>query len=288
LKILENRQYVFSGFDLVFTSEIPIGGGVSSSSALCCGFIKSLSALFKFEISDKEIIKLASEAEYGMGLKGGLMDQNAIVYGQNAHILKLDCDSGTLEQMPFNLGKHQMILFDTNVKHKLIDTEYNLRREQGEKALKRINEQTKRVFNFRTITLEALEFLKDDPILKKRIKHVITEIQRVNQAIMAIECNNFKLLGRLIKESHESLQNDYEVSCEQLDFVAAYLNAQDDVLGARMMGGGFGGNVLALFKEAPNQRLVDKLKKEYEKIYKLSLKTLSIWPSEGLHMVEID
>jgi len=286
VRILKQRGIEINGLDIAFGSEIPIGGGVSSSSALCCGLILLLNKKYKLKLSISESVELAASIEHGIGLKGGKMDQTSILLGKKNHAILLDCESLDYAYIEIDLNSHFFMLFDTQVKHSLVNTKYNKRREQVEHALEMVKEKYGKECTFRNTTLEQIVFLKDtNPIEYKRIFHVLNEISRVGEAIDFIEWKYFENLGLLMNDSHASLAGDYEVSCDELNFLAENLQSLDQVLGARMMGGGFGGNVIALMSEELSPDTIQKMKDQYRIRFGFDFRTMRISPSDGVRVV---
>jgi galactokinase len=286
IKILNQRGHRVNGIDIAFGSDIPIGGGVSSSSALCCGLLLLLNQKFKLNLSINEMIELASGIEHGIGLKGGKMDQTTILVGKKGYALLLDCETKEYTYIDLKLEDHFFMLFDTNVKHTLVDSEYNIRRKQVEGALKLIRKEYGADRTFRNTTLDQIKFIKDShPVNYKRIRHVLKEIKRVEEAIFSIKNQDAITLGQLMSLSHSSLTADYEVSCKQLDYLAEKLQFHDQVLGARMMGGGFGGNVIALMTNELSSDQITELKEAYRNNFGYDFSMMKILPSDGVAMV---
>jgi len=287
IKLLDRRGLKVIGVDIAFGSDIPIGGGVSSSSALCCGLLLLLDQKFNLSLSIDEMIELAAEIEHGIGLKGGNMDQTSILVGKRGYAVLLDCETKEYSYIALNLEDHFFILFDTNVKHTLVDTEYNIRRTQVEHALKLVRKEYGADQTFRNTNLEQIKFIKEShPFYYKRIRHVLNEIKRVEEAVFSIKNQDARLLGQLMNMSHASLTGDYEVSCEQLDFLAGKLQLHEQVLGARMMGGGFGGNVIALMTKELSQKQMVELREAYRNNFGYDFRVIKVSPSNSATIVE--
>jgi galactokinase len=266
IKII-GADYNLSGADIFFNSEIPIGAGVSSSSALCVGMIYIIDQMLRLNLPKNLMVDIASQAEHGMGIRGGIMDQYTILYGQKDKALLIDCHNQSHTFVDLSAIKQHWILFNTNVKHNLVDTPYNDRRSQVEEALHLINKRTNSKKQFTDVTESDIALLDDNPLLQKRLRHICTEIQRVEKAKQSIENNDIITLGQLLNDSHRSLSNDYEVSCEELDFICKVLIKNEKVLGCRMMGGGFGGSVIALVEENFNpEHILYKYKRQFNLI----------------------
>lgn len=237
-------------FDIVFGGDIPAGAGLSSSAALESGLAVAVNELLQAGKSKFELMKIAQKAEHEYaGVMCGIMDQYASVFGKKNHVIRLDCRSNTHDYYPLNLQNYELILVDTKVKHSLASSEYNLRRQECERAISYYQESHPEVKSLRDVKPEWLEVNKPDETIYKRAKYVIEELHRVILATQALEEDDLTTLGNLLYQTHDGLQNLYEVSCQELDFLVDQTKNMEDVLGSRMMGGGFGGCTLNLVHE---------------------------------------
>lgn len=280
LAAMENQGYKPGFFSLGFTSSIPRGGGLSSSTALCCGFIASLSALFDFDLSFEELINLASQAEYGAGTKGGLMDQYSIVCGKRDKALYLDCETRSYSLLDLNPQDFSFILWDTGVSHSLANSDYNLRRRQLDEARERIEMHKGREQSFAEMQEEDLQHL-EDRTYRRRLRHVIEEMARARKAKYAICAKQPGILGELMNDSHRSLRDNFEVSCPEADYLVSELNGRNMCHGARIMGGGFGGHVIALMKSYDVEKQSD-LSADYFRRWGLHTTVRTVKASPGL------
>lgn len=284
--LIIERDLACLGVDIYFGSDIPIGAGLSSSSALCCGVISLLSELNGWKLNKKEIIDLASEAEHGTGLMGGKMDQYAIMYGQEGTAILLDCVDHSFETVQLGQGDFAFWILDSGVSHKLVHSEYNLRRAEVYRGLDLLREQEESIA-FRTVTVELLNEIElEYPVESRRLRHVMKEIERVQAAVAAME-NDIARLGPLMNASHVSLRDNYEVSCPELDFIVERVQALPEVYGARMMGGGFGGSVIALAGRELGVALFDRLKSDYAERFDRTCNVFPAIPCKGLQVISL-
>ena len=239
-----------SGFEILMVSNIPAGGGISSSSALECAFAYAVSETFGFNIDRIEIAKLGQMSEHVfMNVNCGIMDQFIISVGKKNTAVKLNCATLEYEYAPLDLGDYRFVVMNTNKQRRLADSKYNERRGQCESALKILRDAGVRIESLCELTpadWEKHRPLVSDPILQKRVSHCVSENQRVKDAVSALKAGDLKKLGLLLNASHESLKNDYEVTGIELDTLAETAQKQTGCLGARMTGAGFGGCAIAL------------------------------------------
>ena len=236
------------GCDMLYDCGVPFGSGLSSSAAIEVSTLYALAAAAGFELDKREAALLAQQAEREFsGVNCGIMDQYASANGRKNCAMLLDCSTVTHEYVPIALGDYCFVVANTNKPHSLADSKYNERREQTEQALKVFQKQLK-VDCLAQVTPADFDKYKSElnGVLYNRAKHVVTECDRVNKAVDAMEKGNLQALGALLNQSHCSLRDDYEVSCRELDVLQELSVNQQGCLGARMIGGGFGGCVLAL------------------------------------------
>ena len=256
------------GTDIAFAGDVPLGAGMSSSAALECALANGLNALYKGTLDKLEIALVAQSAEHNFaGVKCGLMDQYASMFGKSNHVIKLDCRSRKHEYFHFDFTDFSLVLCDTNVKHILASSEYNTRREQCEEGVHVIQKKFPKVINLRDVTSEMIKSMKNeiDPVIFKRCLYVIEENNRVENACIALLNNDFQTFGKLMYQSHEGLKNMYEVSCNELDFLVDYSKGNQAILGARMMGGGFGGCTINLIKSEAVNDFIKNIAPVYQK-----------------------
>jgi len=266
---LIKKDYVVGGFEILLTGDIPIGAGLSSSAAVECATIFALNELFSFGLEKMEMVQLAQMAEHEYaGVKCGIMDQFASMFGKKDHLIKLDCRSLEYEYIPFQNQDYALVLFNSNVKHALVDSEYNTRRQQCEEGVDLIKTKYPDVNSLRDIDLGMIGecIIPNDGLIYKRCHYVVSENIRLLELCASLSKNEIENCGKLMFETHQGLSEEYEVSCHELDVLVELARAQSGVIGARMVGGGFGGCTINLVR----QENLESVIYEVENGYKLS------------------
>ena len=274
------------GFSICIQGNIPLGAGLSSSAALECAVLFALNELYSLSLTKMQMALMAQTAEHKFaGLHCGLMDMFASLHGQKNKAILLDCDSLAFTYYPLALNDYSIVLFDTQIKHALASSEYNTRRLECEQGLKIIQEKYPTVKTFRDISLEQVEACLVSKVYQ-RCKYVVEEIQRVQLAVQDLAKGDMQAFGKKMFETHKGLSSLYEVSCPELDFLVEAVSNNENVLGARMMGGGFGGCTINIIKKTA----VEEIAKELAAIYKKQMhKELAVYITsieEGTHIVE--
>jgi galactokinase len=264
------------GFNCVFGGDIPIGAGMSSSAALETGFAFGLNELFQLGIDRLSLVKMAQKAENEfVGVQCGIMDQYANAFGRIDTVLRLDCRSLDAQYYPFKFQNISILLFDTRVSHSLASTEYNRRRMECAEAVRLIRNRLPAISALRDVQLGDLRAVKPDleNVLFRRVKYVVEENERVLRACAALEHNDVREFGTLMKETHRGLRDEYQVSCPELDFLVDTVASDERVYGSRMMGGGFGGCTINLVNTVGLDGLISEVGAHYKKQFGVELKT---------------
>ena len=254
------------GFNAVLSSDVPMGAGLSSSAAVECATMFALNELLETKLDRLAMVHMAQRAEHTYaGVKCGIMDQFASMMGKKDSLIRLDCRSLDYAYIPFRLDGIRILLLNTNVKHSLASSAYNERREACEKAVDLIRRHMPEVRALRDVHEALLDryVLPVDAQVDQRSRYVVQEIQRLLKACDALERGDLFALGNLMYETHDGLSSMYEVSCRELDWLVEQVRGHEGVLGARMMGGGFGGCTINLVKEEAIGPLVEALKDRY-------------------------
>lgn len=285
---LKQAGYPVKGFNMVFGGNIPVGSGLSSSAALSVGIGTALTGLFNFKVSKKSIALYAQKSEQLFeGLNCGIMDPYASAFGKEGHALLLDCRSNSHEEVPVSLDKHSFLLVNTKVKHKLADSAYNKRRAACEESVAILSSTFSGIKTLRDISTDDLPQIERllPPALFPKAKHVILEDSRVHQAGKSLKAGDLIHFGKLMKESHQSLSRDYEVSCAELDFLAEKSWKMEYVLGSRMMGGGFGGCTINLLETTAIDHFKPHIEKAYFEKFGIHPEFIHVSPSQGAIML---
>lgn len=269
LGVIDQMQkvgYPIRGCAVVFGGNIPIGAGISSSAALECGFAYALNELFDLGIDNLELVQLSQRAENQfVGVHCGIMDQFVNIFGRDRNVLKLDCRSLEYELVPFSRDDIEIVLCETEVRRALASSEYNVRRQQCEVGVKALQRVKPGVRSLRDVNLDMLREHRTmlDPIIYKRCEYVVRENTRVLQGCEDLQRGDFRSFGQRMVESHEGLRDDYQVSSTELDALVELATSVSGVLGARMMGAGFGGCTINLVEEPRVREFVDVVRDRY-------------------------
>ncbi len=271
------------GFDAVFAGNVPLGAGLSSSAALESCFAFALNDLFNGNTIDKfELARIGQSTEHNYcGVNCGIMDQFASVFGKKDNLMRLDCRSMEFEYFPFKADGYKLVLLDSKVKHALVDSPYNKRRQSCERVAKTLGVET-----LRDATMEMLNGVRSDITAEDyfRAKFVIEEKDRVLAVCDALVKGDFETVGAKMYETHDGLSKDYEVSCVELD----YLNdiaRECGVTGSRIMGGGFGGCTINLVKDELYDNFIVTAKEKFKAQYGHEPVVIPVIISDGAHKV---
>lgn len=280
---LKINGFVFEGFNCVFSSNIPVGSGLSSSAALECGFLYGINALFNLNIKPIDIALMSQKAEHWVGINCGIMDQFSSVMGLENKVIKIDCKTLEFEYHDANFNDYSLILFDSNVKHSLFTSAYNTRREECDEGLSIIKSHFPEITSFRDCSENQVLSLQDkmSSAVFKRSHFVVKEIGRVSKACEALDKGEIEVLGQLMFETHHGLSSEYEVSCDELDFLVDTVKKENSVIGSRLMGGGFGGCTINLIQKGEEDVIKAKLSKLYFETFNIELKIYDVKIGNG-------
>ena len=285
---MKKRGFEPKGFDTVFVGDVPLGAGMSSSAALESTFANALNEIFNLNIDRFELARIGQSTEHNYcGVKCGIMDQFASVFGKKGHLMRLNCATMEFEYFPFNPEGYKVVLLDTVVKHELASSAYNKRRESCENACAHIKARHPEVNFLSDATMEMLDEVKSEISEEdyKRAVYVIGEKQRVLDVCDALEKGDYNTVGDRMFGTHYGMSKEYEVSCEELDFLNDVAK-QCGVTGSRVMGGGFGGCTINLVKEELYDGFIATAKKEYLAKFNREPKVYDVVISDGARRIK--
>lgn len=281
---LQKLNIEIENFDLTFGGNIPIGAGLSSSAALENNIVFGLNKLFKLGLSKADMIQISLRAEHQFaGVNCGIMDQFSSMMGKQNMALYLNCDDLSFEYIPINLNNYELFLINSNVKHHLVDSGYNQRKEECDKGLKILQQKFPEIKALANTGFDQLKSVKDIlPVnIYNRCLYVIEENKRVLAAKTSIKNNDWIGFGKLLYDSHLGLQHLYEVSCPELDFLVEFTKNDKTVIGSRMMGGGFGGCTLNLIQKGSITPFREKITVAYQERFNKTLDSYRINITDG-------
>jgi galactokinase len=262
------------GFNLCIEGNIPLGAGMSSSAALESATGYAISRLFDLEIDRLELAKIGQRCEHRfIGVKCGIMDQFISLFGKAGHVVKLDCRDLSHSYFAMELGSYTLLLLNTNIKHSLASTAYNDRRAACERAVELLKEGFPHVRSLRDVSLDMLDDIvkEQDTEAYRKARFVVEEIARVEDTCQQLQEGNIRAIGSNMYETHTGLSRDYEVSCPELDFLVDFVKRFPQVIGARMMGGGFGGCTINIVQQSFVKDLIAAVRVDYKEQFGFSL-----------------
>jgi len=281
--MVQDKGFSIPGFQAVTQSNVPIGGGLSSSASLEVAMATAIEAVVGESISltEKGLVCQKAEHEF-VGVPCGIMDQFSSVLCESDHVLLLDCRDQSFQQIPFSNPDIVVLIINSEVKHELSGGEYAERRAQCEDALEKLGAKS-----YRDVTLQEVQDKKVDfdQVIYNRAHHVVTEIARTVKTAEAMKNNAWHTVGELMYASHASLRDDFEVSCKELDVLVDIASKTDGVIGARMTGGGFGGCIVALVQGNTADSIKDSICNEYQSQTGVKPTAFMTRPARGAHVI---
>jgi galactokinase len=277
------------GFDCVFGGDIPRGSGMSSSAAVEGGLAFAINDIFNCGLNRTQLALLCQRAEHGFpNVKCGIMDQYANMLGKKDYVILLDCKNITHQYLPLQLKGYKIVMLNSKVHHSLAGGEYNVRRKQCEAGLMILKEQMQ-IDSFRDIQkpeeIEAYKGMMGEEVFI-RCQYVVSEILRTQEAALLLQENDLAGFGKLMFKTHEGLSKLYNVSCKELDFLAEQAKLNPAVLGARMMGGGFGGCTINIVKEEAVNDFIEETNIAYQKEFQISHDAYVVDIGDGAGLME--
>ena len=285
IDFFKKKENNITSFKCSIKSNLPIGAGISSSSALISGFSRAIIELFDLKYDKSDIVNIVSYVERNfIGLQGGIMDQFTINYGLKDNLILLNCNNSNYNYIKFKSESIRILLLNTNVKHSLINSAYNDRVNEcqiAESILNSYFNDSRRLANYK---LDELNEIKDklNTTVYNRANFVIAENERTITSSRLIKQSNFKGFGKLMYKSHHGLRNLYEVSCSELDYIVDFTSKLKYVLGSRMMGGGFGGCTINLVEKNHIDSFIEEISENYLKTFNKNLTPIKVNIGNGL------
>lgn len=286
----QKRGHSIPAVNLVVAADLPVGAGLSSSAALEAAVAFALNDLFELGYNRLDLARICQQSENEfIGVRCGIMDMFASLHGKKDHIIRLDCRSLAFEYVPFKLTDYEIMLLDTNVKHSLASSEYNLRRQQCEEGVAILKKFDNNIQSLRDVSSDFIKEHQEDlpPLVYQRCLYVVEENERLLNACTALLHEDFVSFGQMMFGSHNGLQHQYEVSCAELDFLAAAAKENKEVLGARMMGGGFGGCTINLVKKSAAKAWYEQLAPLYQQKFGKPLTMHEVHIGEGTERLDV-
>lgn len=278
-----------AGFTLRLKSDVPIGAGLSSSAAIECAVAFAINELFSLDLDRMQLTKMAQKAEHEYaGVLCGIMDQFASMFGKKDQVILLDCKTMHYQYYPLKLSNYDIVLLDTQIKHALASSEYNTRRAECEQGIILIQQRYPSTKSLREVSMDMLNECVDSSQMTKvynRCKYVIEEIERTQAAAKDLQEGQLAAFGQKMFATHDGLSLLYEVSCPELDFLVKEVKDNPNVIGARMMGGGFGGCTINLIKKEATVSVVQKLVASYHKTFQKNLLSYEVNIDDGANIL---
>ncbi len=281
---LQKAGLSIQGFNAVIAGDVPLGAGLSSSAAVECATAFALNAVFDLGLDRKTMVQLSQKAEnVFVGVQCGIMDQFASMFGQEEKLIRLDCRSLEYAYIPFPSDEVDIVLFDTGVKHSLASSEYNLRRQECEAGVKMISHKYPEVNSLRDASIQMVNesLANGNDVVYRRCKYVVEEIARLQDACKDLEAGNLPAFGKKMFDTHHGLSKLYEVSCPEADALVAMVSDHPEVLGTRMMGGGFGGCTINIITKGHAQRISEAIAPRYLSAFGKKLKNYMVAIDKG-------
>ena len=285
----QKKGHKVPALQVVFGGNIPLGAGLSSSAAVECGLAFAINELLGLNLSKQELAFMAQKAEHEYaGVQCGIMDQFASMMGKKENVIRLDCQSLDYSYFPFPMDEYQIVLCDTQVKHSLASSEYNNRRKECEEGVALLATHYPDVKSLRDVNLQMIEKhkIEMDPLVYDRCLYVVQENQRVLKGCQDLLSKDLAAFGEKMYASHQGLSKKYAVSCAELDFLVEQTKDKAYVLGARMMGGGFGGCTINLVKVDKIQKFEEEMKVAYKAAFDIDLETYQAAIQDGTGVLD--
>lgn len=281
----QKEGHEIGGLNIAFSGDVPLGAGLSSSAALESGALAAVNRLYRLGLEKMDIVRLAQRGEnHFVGMKCGIMDMFASVMGRAESVVRLDCRSLEYAYFPFETNEYALLLLDSAVKHQLVDSEYNTRREECETGVAVLQRHDPAVASLRDVSPALLNRQADEmpPLVYRRCRYVVEEIARVEAACEALLRGDWPRVGALMYATHDGLNKDYAVCVPETNFLVELARAHPSVVGARQMGGGFGGCTINLVKIGDVDQIIEAFSAAYDRVFGKTLKAYPVRLCDGV------
>lgn len=288
-KVFQEQGFHLGGMGLLYHGDIPVSSGLSSSAAIEVVTAAAFCEIFKLKINKKYMALLCQRAENEfIGMKCGIMDQFVISLGKKEFAMYLDCRNLSYELIPLNLKADDIVIANTKVKRELVNSEYNKRRDECNEGVEMLKKHMPQIKQLRDVSMEDFNRYKDDlpDVIARRCKHVISENERVKKSVLALKEGNLPEFGKLMVESHNSLKEDYQVSCRELDIMVENALKIEGTVGSRMTGAGFGGCTVSIVKKEKREEFMSKVGENYLKETGIQPEFYVCGTADGAHEVK--
>jgi len=285
-RVLADEGIPLTGADMAICSDVPVGSGLSSSAAIEISSALALLSTVNAEMERGQLARLGQRAENEfVGMNCGIMDQFISLHGEEGHALFLDCRTLGFEQVPLGDNKIRIVICNTMVRHELGESEYNKRRAECEQGVELMRRRWPQIRALRDVELEPFESHAGTlpEVVRRRCRHVISENERTMASVEALRDGALQRFGELMNESHDSLRDDYQVSCSELDTLVEIARDTPGIWGARMTGGGFGGCTVNLVSADQAESFCARIAEQYEKKTGLATEIYVSMPARGAH-----
>ncbi len=275
-------------FECCITSEVPIGAGVSSSAALDCAALLALNTFFETELDAWDLVHMSNRSNNNfLGIKSGILDQFASIFGTENHLLFMDCASLVYKKIPIAESEFTWLLINTNVNHSHLSSAYNDRVNECQSALASIQKMHPNIEHLSEVqSVNQISNIQFENLnCKNRAEYIIEENARVREFIQALKQEDFTKCGKLLYQCHQGLSKKYEVSCNELDFLVDVFKEDTSVLGSRMMGGGFGGCTLNLVHKDAMSRVQEKAQEAYKMEFGIDAACIPVRIGQGAQLM---
>lgn len=285
---LRKADAILAGFDMTFSGNLPMGVGLSSSAALENAVVFGLNEVFGLELTRKQMIRISQLAEHNYaGVPCGIMDQFASMLGQEDHAIFLDCRTLESAYLPLDLDGYELLLINSKVDHSHASSDYKIRREECEAGLEIIQGYFPEAKALRDVTPAIVESLTEElpEVIYNRCLYVVRENLRVMNCMIALRSGQVELFGKYLFSAHNEMRYLFEITCPEIDFLAEEAKHHEDVIGSRMMGGGFGGCTLNLIRAGSGDSVKETLLTAYNKHFQIQGECLDIRIGTGTHLI---